>query len=81
MKRNKVESSNIISIGYDPEIKVLQIEFHSGGVYNYEPVEQELYHEMLVAKSIGSFFHKNIRMNKELTFKEVSTKINHKKTR
>ena len=35
MIRQPVSSSNIRSIGYDSESNTLEIEFHSGGVYQY----------------------------------------------
>jgi hypothetical protein len=35
VKRNPVESSAITSIGYDVELKILEVEFVSGAVYRY----------------------------------------------
>ena len=35
MERQYVSSSNIASIGYDPDNLVLEIEFLSGAVYQY----------------------------------------------
>ena len=35
MIRQPVSSSNIRSIGYDSMSSTLEIEFHSGGVYQY----------------------------------------------
>ena len=35
MERQYVSSSNIASIGYDPDNQVLEIEFLSGAVYQY----------------------------------------------
>lgn len=35
MIRQPVSSSNIRSIGYDSKSNTLEIEFHSGGVYQY----------------------------------------------
>ena len=40
MERQYVSSSNIASIGYDPDNQVLEIEFLSGAVYQYYDVPQ-----------------------------------------
>lgn len=61
MKRQSVSSSNIRSIGYDPESGTLEIEFHSGGVYQYFDVPQPVYHALMGASSCGTFLHRNIR--------------------
>ena len=61
MKRNPCVSTNIISIGHDPETNVLEIEFKGGGVYSYEGVSAEKASALLAADSIGSHFHKHIR--------------------
>ena len=58
-----VESSQIRSIGHDEETSTLAIEFHGGGGfhYRYANVSRELFEKMREAKSVGSFFYKNIR--------------------
>jgi len=61
MIRQPVSSSNIRSIGYDSESKTLEIEFLSGGVYQYFDVPESIYNELMSASSHGSFFHRYIR--------------------
>lgn len=61
MQRKPVSSSNIVSVGYNPEIKTLEVEFKGGGVYSYPGVTDNKYHELINADSIGSHFHKHIR--------------------
>lgn len=62
MQRTKVSSTNIRSIGYDKEEKVLEIEFLAGArVYQYFGVPEALYHKMMLAKSHGRFFADFIR--------------------
>ncbi len=61
MKRQSVSSSNISSIGYDPESHTLEIEFHSGGVYQYIAVPQSIYDELMHASSHGSYFHRYVK--------------------
>ena len=60
MKRVKVKSSNIASIGYDSSRNILQCEFTSGKVYNYFDVPQVVVDELFAAPSIGSYHRKNI---------------------
>ena len=59
LQRQKVESSNIRSIGY--ENKTLEIEFHSGGTYRYNEVGEEVYKSFLEAESKGKYFHQYIK--------------------
>lgn len=59
MKRTFVRSSDIRSVGY--ENNTLEIEFNSGGIYQYQGVPQEQYHNLISADSCGKYFHKNIK--------------------
>lgn len=61
MDRQLVSSSNIRSVGYDPGARVLEIEFHSGGTYEYLEVPEAVYRALMSAESHGSFFHAHIR--------------------
>lgn len=61
MNRTPVQSSNIASIGYDEGEKVLEVEFHSGAVYQYEDVPPEVHGDFMNASSAGRFFSENIR--------------------
>lgn len=60
MERITVDSSNIISIGYDELKKVLEIEFKNG-IYQYLNFSKEVYEKFIDASSKGSFFHRFIR--------------------
>lgn len=55
MERQYVVSSNIASIGYDPDNMVLEIEFLSGSVYQYYDVPQNIYDGLMAADSHGRF--------------------------
>lgn len=59
--RTPVSSSNLKSVGYEVGADVLEIEFHSGGVYRYFDVPQTTYQELLSARSHGSYFHQHVR--------------------
>lgn len=63
--RNRIESSNITSIGYDSKNKILEIEFKHGGIYQYFDVHDSIYDELLNADSPGKYFAKNIRNDNE----------------
>lgn len=61
MSREEVESSNVKEIGYDPETKVLEILFKSGGIYQYFDVPSMVYDQMMGSVSKGKFLHQNIK--------------------
>ncbi|MDE0581276.1 MAG: KTSC domain-containing protein [bacterium] len=61
MQRISVVSSNLASVGHEAGIKLLEIEFHDGRVYQYEDVPESSYHALMSADSIGSYFHRHIR--------------------
>ena len=61
MKRTKVSSSNLASVGYNPVTKILEIEFLNGSVYQYYDVPQSVYDGLMKAESHGKFFYANIR--------------------
>lgn len=61
MIRKPVVSSNIHSIGYDNESQVLEIEFHSGGIYQYYSVPRTVYQDLMNAVSHGKYFHAHIK--------------------
>lgn len=56
MHRQFVRSSNIRSVGYDPITRVLEVEFHSGGIYQYRGVPASVYQGLMSAASKGGFF-------------------------
>lgn len=61
MERTPVSSSNIASVGYEPDTSTLQVEFNNGTIYDYYDVPEETYTALIGAGSVGSFFHANIR--------------------
>ena len=61
MKRTPVKSSNIVSVGHDPETNTLEIEFKGGGVYSYDGVSAAKHSALMGADSIGSHFHAHIK--------------------
>lgn len=61
MERQPVTSSNLASVGYDPDSETLEVEFLSGRVYEYYNVPQFIYDRLLEAPSLGQFFNYEIR--------------------
>ena len=61
MKRIPVKSSNLHSVGYDKKSQILEIEFHSGGVYEYSEVPKEIHEGLMWASSLGKYYHQNIK--------------------
>lgn len=61
MNRASVRSSNIQSVGYDPEPRLLEVQFHSGGVYQYSGVPEAVYQSFMQAASKGSYFNEHIK--------------------
>lgn len=63
MDRTPVSSSNLSSVGYDEDDRILEIKFNSGGVYQYYDVPPRIYQELMNASSHGKYFHSNINDN------------------
>ncbi len=61
MVLEKVTSSTIDSIGYEPSSQMLFIRFKTGSIYGYEQVPVEDYDNLLNSASKGVFFSQNIR--------------------
>lgn len=61
MKRIEVESSMIRSVGYEADSRTLEIEFNSGGIYQYFNMPPEEYEGLMKAESHGRYFLAHIR--------------------
>jgi hypothetical protein len=62
MKRTPVaNSSNIESVGYDPETQTMEVEFTNGNVYQYFDVPQAVQEELMRAESAGKFLNAQIK--------------------
>lgn len=60
MEREAVVSSNILSIGYDPDVETLEVEFKSG-IYQYFNVPQPIYEGLMESGSKGQFLNAYIK--------------------
>lgn len=61
MHRIAVTSSNLASVGYDPQCHILEVEFLGGSVYQYYGVPEQVYRSLMSAGSHGSYFSAYIR--------------------
>jgi len=61
MERKPVTSSNLRSVGYNETNKILEIEFHKGGIYQYLEVPKEIYEELMKAPSQGRYHYYRIK--------------------
>lgn len=61
MERRAVRSTNIVSVGYDAKAKLLEVEFGSGGIYQYAGVPESRYRSFMKASALGSYFHREIK--------------------
>lgn len=61
MERQRVNSSLALSVGYNPETMVLEIEFRPNGlVWQYFEIPEWMYHDMM-SGSIGKYFNQHIK--------------------
>ena len=61
MRRQAVSSSNLYSVGYDPDTATLEVEFRDGSIYQYSNVPTRVYDGLMNAGSHGQYFHRYIR--------------------
>lgn len=61
MQRIPVSSTDLRSVGYAPESNVLEIEFNSGGIYQYSRVPASVYQGLMSAASHGKYFHAHVK--------------------
>lgn len=62
MEHISVKSTDLRSVGYDPNSKTLEIQFHNG-LYTYSNVPESVYTSLMSAASHGKYFHQNIKGN------------------
>lgn len=56
MNHTLVSSSNLRSVGYDREAKILEIRFHDSGTYVYYDVSEHINVGLMRAGSKGGYF-------------------------
>ncbi len=61
LERQSVKSVILRSVGYDERTKILEIEFHSGLVYQYSGVPLKIYKDLMHSGEIGKYFSDKVR--------------------
>jgi len=61
MQRVSVVSIDLLSVGYNVANSTLEIEFQSGGLYQYSGVPVGEYNALMSASSKGGHFHARIK--------------------
>ena len=71
MQRIPVKSRDVKSVGYDERTQTLEVEFLSGGIYEYSRVSEQVYEELLQADSKGKYFRRYVRDNLEYSYSQT----------
>ena len=61
VERQSVKSRILRSVGYDASTKILEIEFHTGFVYQYSGVPPKVYANLMRSGEIGKYFSEKVR--------------------
>ncbi|HNX18194.1 MAG TPA: KTSC domain-containing protein [Methanoregula sp.] len=61
MERQPVQSCILRSVGYDDAMKNLEIEFHSGLVFQYSGVPAKVYTDLMSSSIVGKYFSDHVR--------------------
>ena len=61
INRIPVESSDVASIGYGEKKMILEVEFHSGSIYQYLNVPEAVYKSFMSSNSKGKFINSDIK--------------------
>jgi DNA helicase HerA-like ATPase len=61
MERDMVDSSAVVSIGYERSSGTLEVEFKNGGLYQYYNVPEPIYQELMGSDSKGTFLNVYIK--------------------
>jgi hypothetical protein len=68
MNRKPVTSRNISSVGWEADrdgsmTGTLEVEFHSGHLYQYDNIQRSMYEDLITASSPGKYFAQIIKSN------------------
>jgi hypothetical protein len=61
MYRQRVDSSAVLSVGYDQARRVLEVEIAGGAVYQYLAVPAREYFALVSADSVGRYYSQQIK--------------------
>jgi len=61
MDRKPVDSSNLVSVGYDADERILEVEFKGGAIYQYLDVPATVAQGLETAGSPGKFLNAEVK--------------------
>lgn len=61
MERVPVQSSNVLSVGYDAEDGILEVEYAGGSVYEYYRVPKHVFDGLTTSSSPGHYVATNVK--------------------
>ena len=61
MKRIAVQSGDLISVAYDAELCILEVELRNGGVYQFHDVAYEVYISLMNARAKWEYYASQIQ--------------------
>jgi hypothetical protein len=61
IRRKRVSSAAVRSVGYDGPRGVLQVELTNGSVYDYLNVPREIYEALMNAASKGEYYNREVK--------------------
>lgn len=70
MKRSTVNSSNVLSVGYDTTTSTMEVEFKNGDIYQYYEVPEGIYQNLINAASVGKYLDQNVK-KRGYRYKEI----------
>lgn len=73
MHMQPVSSSNIHSVGHDPETKTLRVRFSNGNTYEYPNISAEQHAALMAAPSKGAHFAREIRNHPEHPHRKLAS--------
>jgi KTSC domain len=71
VQRKEVQSTTLKSFGYNPDAKVLEVEFNNESIYRYYKVPYAAITQLEQADSVGKVFSQVIRSNNNLPYEKI----------
>ena len=65
MYRQRVDSSAVVSVGYDQKRRLLEVEIDGGAIYQYLDVPAREYFALVSADSVGRYYNQRIKAEYE----------------
>ena len=61
MTRQRVSSSNLEEVGYDPSTQTLEVRFKSGRTYQYFDIPEHIHDGLMKAGSPGGYLNSEVK--------------------